>query len=171
MPQRSALRLALFSSSSSMDSPLWNLLCCRPCLLPPRGHLSPSPLFFHPHQEGNLQNRSSHHLPLSSGCSSCIVPVEKAPLLWLPSSLPLLLPPSRHYSPVCADTTTNNGYGFVLALLIIILDPLLTVLSYALILGHVLRIASQVERLRALSNCLSHILAVLVLYIPMVGEF
>ena len=47
---------------------------------------------------------------------------------------------------VCADTTTNNGYGFVLALLIIILDPLLTVLSYALILGHVLRIASPVER-------------------------
>lgn len=70
---------------------------------------------------------------------------------------------------VCADTSTNNGYGFVLALLIIILDPLLTALSYALILGHVLRIASQVERLRALSNCLSHILAVLVLYIPMVG--
>lgn len=70
---------------------------------------------------------------------------------------------------VCADTTTNNRYGFVLTLLIIILDPLLIVLSYALILRSVLRIASQVERLQALNNCLSHILAVLVLYVPMVG--
>ncbi|XDC83000.1 hypothetical protein R6Z07F_014173 [Ovis aries] len=70
---------------------------------------------------------------------------------------------------VCAGTTTNNGYGCVVALLIIILDPLLIVLCYALILRHGLRIASQVERLQALSNCLSHILAVLVLYVPMVA--
>ncbi|KAM8923715.1 olfactory receptor 51Q1-like [Lycaon pictus] len=69
---------------------------------------------------------------------------------------------------VCADTTVNNWYGFVLALVIITLDPLLIVLSYVLILRSVLRISSQVERLRALNNCLSHILAVLVLYVPMV---
>ncbi|XP_045671342.1 olfactory receptor 51Q1-like [Ursus americanus] len=70
---------------------------------------------------------------------------------------------------VCADTTVNNWYGFVLALVIITLDPLLIVFSYALILRSVLRISSQVERLRALNNCLSHILAVLVLFVPMVG--
>ncbi|XP_057551676.1 olfactory receptor 51Q1-like [Hippopotamus amphibius kiboko] len=70
---------------------------------------------------------------------------------------------------VCADTTNNNWHGFALVLLIIVLDPLLIVLSYALILRSVLRIGSQVERLRALNNCLSHILAVLILYVPMVG--
>ncbi|XP_014645636.1 PREDICTED: olfactory receptor 51Q1-like [Ceratotherium simum simum] len=70
---------------------------------------------------------------------------------------------------VCADTTINNWYGFVLALLIITLNPLLIVFSYALILRSVLRIGSQVESLRALNNCLSHILAVFVLYVPMVG--
>ena len=70
---------------------------------------------------------------------------------------------------VYADTTVDNWYGFVLALLIITLDPPLIVFSYALILKSVLRIGSQVGRLQALNNCLSHILAVLVLYVPMVG--
>uniref|UniRef100_A0A8C0MZ80 Olfactory receptor n=1 Tax=Canis lupus familiaris TaxID=9615 RepID=A0A8C0MZ80_CANLF len=44
---------------------------------------------------------------------------------------------------VCADIRVNSWYGFALVLLII--------------------------RLRALNNCLSHILAVLVLYVPMIG--
>lgn len=48
---------------------------------------------------------------------------------------------------VCADTTVNSWYRFVLALVIIMLDPLLIVFSYALILRSVLRISSQVERL------------------------
>ena len=95
MPHGSALRLVLLSSSSSSIL-LYGIFCAVDHVLwPLSGHLPPPPLFFHPHQEGNLKNRSS-------GCSSCIVPVEKAPLLWLPSSLPLLLPPSRHDSPgVC----------------------------------------------------------------------
>nr|XP_025704371.1 olfactory receptor 51Q1 [Callorhinus ursinus] len=70
---------------------------------------------------------------------------------------------------VCADTTVNNWYGSVLALVIITLDPLFIVFSQALILRSVLRISSWLERLRALNNCLSHILAVLVLYVSMVG--
>ncbi|XP_006151774.1 olfactory receptor 51Q1-like [Tupaia chinensis] len=70
---------------------------------------------------------------------------------------------------VCADTTINNWYGFFLILFIVVLDPLLILLSYGLILRSVLRIGSHVERLRALNNCMSHILAVLVLYVPMVG--
>uniref|UniRef100_A0A673UQL3 G-protein coupled receptors family 1 profile domain-containing protein n=1 Tax=Suricata suricatta TaxID=37032 RepID=A0A673UQL3_SURSU len=70
---------------------------------------------------------------------------------------------------VCADTTINNWYGLITALVFITLDPLLIVVSYVLILRSVLRISSQVENFRALNNCLSHILAVLVLYVPMVG--
>ncbi|XP_036178336.1 olfactory receptor 51Q1-like [Myotis myotis] len=70
---------------------------------------------------------------------------------------------------VCGDIRFNSWYGFALVLLIIVMDPLLIVLSYAMILKSVFRIASLVERLRALNNCLSHILAVLVLYVPMVG--
>ncbi|NP_001000161.1 olfactory receptor Olr139 [Rattus norvegicus] len=70
---------------------------------------------------------------------------------------------------VCADIRVNRWYGFALVLLIIVLDPLLIVLSYALILKSVLNTATWADRLRALNNCLSHILAVLVLYVPMVG--
>ncbi|KAI2558361.1 olfactory receptor family 51 subfamily Q member 1 [Homo sapiens] len=70
---------------------------------------------------------------------------------------------------VCADIRLNSWYGFALALLIIIVDPLLIVISYTLILKNILGTATWAERLRALNNCLSHILAVLVLYIPMVG--
>ncbi|XP_004717139.1 olfactory receptor 51Q1-like [Echinops telfairi] len=70
---------------------------------------------------------------------------------------------------VCADIRVNSWYGFSLVLLIIVMDPLLIVLSYAIILRSVLSIASMIERLRAFNNCLSHILAVLVLYVPMIG--
>ncbi|XP_068964942.1 olfactory receptor 51Q1-like [Petaurus breviceps papuanus] len=70
---------------------------------------------------------------------------------------------------VCADTRVNSWYGFGLVLLIIVLDPLLILVSYGLILHSVLGTASQVERFKALNNCLSHILAVLILYVPMVG--
>uniref|UniRef100_F6W332 Olfactory receptor n=1 Tax=Monodelphis domestica TaxID=13616 RepID=F6W332_MONDO len=70
---------------------------------------------------------------------------------------------------VCADTRINSWYGFVLVLLIIVLDPLLILVSYGLILHSVLGTASHAERIKALNNCLSHILAVLILYVPMVG--
>ncbi|XP_012372558.1 olfactory receptor 51Q1 [Octodon degus] len=70
---------------------------------------------------------------------------------------------------VCANTQVNSWYGFALVLLIIVMDPLLIVLSYAMLLRSVLGVSSRAEGLRALNNCLSHILAVLVLYVPMVG--
>ncbi|XP_068964945.1 olfactory receptor 51Q1-like [Petaurus breviceps papuanus] len=70
---------------------------------------------------------------------------------------------------VCGDITINSWYGFGLVMVIYVLDPLLIVLSYALILFSVLHAASPAERLRAFNNCLSHILAVLVLYVPMIG--
>ncbi|XP_041586732.1 olfactory receptor 51Q1-like [Vulpes lagopus] len=70
---------------------------------------------------------------------------------------------------VCADIRVNSWYGFALVLLIIVMDPLLIVLSYTFILKNILGTASWTEQLRALNNCLSHILAVLVLYVPMIG--
>uniref|UniRef100_G3TV21 Olfactory receptor n=1 Tax=Loxodonta africana TaxID=9785 RepID=G3TV21_LOXAF len=70
---------------------------------------------------------------------------------------------------VCADIPVNSWYGFALVLLIIVMDPLLILLSYAMILKSVLGVASMVERFYAFNNCLSHILAVFVLYVPMVG--
>nr|XP_020007453.1 olfactory receptor 51Q1 [Castor canadensis] len=70
---------------------------------------------------------------------------------------------------VCADIRVNSWYGFALVLFIIVMDPLLIVLSYTLILKNVLGTAIWTERFHALNNCLSHILAVLVLYVPMVG--
>ncbi|XP_072472716.1 olfactory receptor 51Q1-like [Notamacropus eugenii] len=70
---------------------------------------------------------------------------------------------------VCGDTTINSWYGFGLVIAIYVLDPLLIVCSYALILFSVLRAASPAERLRTFNNCLSHILAVLALYVPMIG--
>ncbi|XP_006870384.1 PREDICTED: olfactory receptor 51Q1-like, partial [Chrysochloris asiatica] len=70
---------------------------------------------------------------------------------------------------VCADIRVNSWYGFALVLLIVVLDPLLVVLSYAVILRSIFSTATWTERLRALNNCLSHFLAVLVLYVPMIG--
>ncbi|XP_065503858.1 olfactory receptor 51Q1-like [Caloenas nicobarica] len=70
---------------------------------------------------------------------------------------------------VCADITFNSMYGLAVVILIVVLDPLLILLSYIGICKTIARIPSQRERLRALNSCLSHILAVLTLYIPMVG--
>ncbi|KAM6158758.1 olfactory receptor 51Q1-like [Rhynchocyon petersi] len=70
---------------------------------------------------------------------------------------------------VCADTRVNSWYGFALVLVIIVMDPVLIVLSYALILRNILGTATWTERLKALNNCLSHFLAVMVLYVPMVS--
>ncbi|XP_014382409.1 olfactory receptor 51Q1-like [Alligator sinensis] len=70
---------------------------------------------------------------------------------------------------VCADITFNIVYGLSLAILIFMLDSLLIFASYILIFKTILSIASREECLKALNNCLSHIFAVLILYIPMAG--
>ncbi|KAM9602304.1 LOW QUALITY PROTEIN: olfactory receptor 51Q1-like [Morphnus guianensis] len=69
----------------------------------------------------------------------------------------------------CADITFISMYGLAVVIFIVVLDPLLTVLSYIMTCKRVVSITSQRERLKALNNCLSHILAVLILYIPMLG--
>ncbi|XP_074045823.1 olfactory receptor 51I2-like isoform X2 [Macrotis lagotis] len=69
----------------------------------------------------------------------------------------------------CADITVNVLYGLYVVLSTGFVDSLLIVLSYGLILHTVIGLASPRERTRALNTCVSHILAVLVFYIPVIG--
>ena len=69
----------------------------------------------------------------------------------------------------CADITVNIIYGLYVVLSTVGFDSLLIVLSYTLILHTVMRLASPRERIRALNTCVSHTLAVLVFFIPVIG--
>ncbi|XP_038620409.1 olfactory receptor 51I2-like [Tachyglossus aculeatus] len=69
----------------------------------------------------------------------------------------------------CVDTTFNNILGLFIVLSTFGLDSMLIFLSYVLILRSVLTITSQTGRSKALNTCVSHICAVLMFYIPMVG--
>ncbi|NXA43830.1 O51Q1 protein, partial [Eudromia elegans] len=70
---------------------------------------------------------------------------------------------------VCADVTFNSMYSLTVVILVVVLDPVLIFVSYVVIAKNIVSIASPGERLKALNTCLSHILAILILYIPMVG--
>ncbi|XP_027798617.2 olfactory receptor 51G1-like [Marmota flaviventris] len=69
----------------------------------------------------------------------------------------------------CADTKLNTILGLAIVLATLGLDSLLIVVSYGLILYTVLGIASEKGRWKALNTCVSHICAVLVYYVPMIG--
>lgn len=69
----------------------------------------------------------------------------------------------------CADIAINSIYGLFVLVSTFGMDLLCIVLSYVLILRSVMAIASREERLRALNTCVSHILAVLAFYVPMIG--
>ncbi|KAM5184683.1 olfactory receptor 51I2-like [Callospermophilus lateralis] len=69
----------------------------------------------------------------------------------------------------CADTKLNSILGLAIVLATFGLDSLLIVVSYGLILYAVLGIASEEGRWKALNTCVSHICAVLVYYVPMIG--
>ena len=69
----------------------------------------------------------------------------------------------------CADITINILYGLYVVVSTAGIDSLLIVLSYTFILCTVLGLASPRERIRALNTCVSHILAVLVFFIPVIG--
>ncbi|XP_055278392.1 olfactory receptor 51G2-like [Moschus berezovskii] len=69
----------------------------------------------------------------------------------------------------CSDHHVNNIYGLIVILVIFGMDSLLILLSYLKILVTVLGIASQEERFKALNTCVSHVCAVLLVYVPMVG--
>ncbi|XP_059567050.1 olfactory receptor 51I2-like [Myotis daubentonii] len=69
----------------------------------------------------------------------------------------------------CADTKFNSILGLAIVLATFGLDSLLIVVSYILILYTMLGIASGEGRQKALNTCVSHICAVLVYYVPMIG--
>ncbi|XP_008053397.1 olfactory receptor 51L1-like [Carlito syrichta] len=69
----------------------------------------------------------------------------------------------------CADTKFNVVYGLVLITVLWGMDSLGIFVSYVFILHSVLGIASHEGRLKALNTCASHICAVLILYVPMIG--
>ncbi|XP_047374941.1 olfactory receptor 51H1-like [Sciurus carolinensis] len=69
----------------------------------------------------------------------------------------------------CASTRVNSLYGLIIVILTLGLDALIILFSYVLILKMVLSIASRAERLKALNTCLSHICAVLLFYVPLIG--
>ncbi|KAF0877322.1 O51J1 protein, partial [Crocuta crocuta] len=69
----------------------------------------------------------------------------------------------------CGDISINNIYGLFIVISTFGLDSLLIVLSYGLILHTVLSITTGEGRRKALNTCGSHICAVLVYYVPMIG--
>ncbi|KAM9220637.1 olfactory receptor 51I2-like [Dugong dugon] len=69
----------------------------------------------------------------------------------------------------CADSKLNSILGLAIVLATFGLDSLLIVVSYVLILYTVLGIASGEGRRKALNTYVSHICAVLVYYVPMIG--
>ncbi|XP_037696779.1 olfactory receptor 51V1-like [Choloepus didactylus] len=69
----------------------------------------------------------------------------------------------------CSDIRFNSFYALALVICTLFLDSVLILTSYILILHSVLAIASQEEQLKSLQTCVSHICAVLVFYIPVIG--
>ena len=69
----------------------------------------------------------------------------------------------------CSDIRFNSFYALALVICTLWLDPVLILISYVFILHTVLAIASRKERLKALETCVSHLCAVLVFYIPIIG--
>ncbi|XP_007957313.1 olfactory receptor 51I2-like, partial [Orycteropus afer afer] len=69
----------------------------------------------------------------------------------------------------CSDHRINSIYGLIIILTTFGLDSVFILLSYLKILITVLGIASREEQLKALNTCVSHICAVLLVYVPMLG--
>lgn len=69
----------------------------------------------------------------------------------------------------CASTRINSLYGLIIVIFTLGLDALIILISYMLILKTVLGIASKAERLKTLNTCFSHICAVLLFYVPLIG--
>ncbi|KAM6342052.1 LOW QUALITY PROTEIN: uncharacterized protein O3Q21_001105 [Podargus strigoides] len=69
----------------------------------------------------------------------------------------------------CADIKVNVFYGMIILLSTVGMDFIFIVLSYILIIKTVIGLATKEECLKALNTCVSHICAVLVFFIPMIG--
>ncbi|XP_054830257.1 olfactory receptor 51G1-like [Eublepharis macularius] len=69
----------------------------------------------------------------------------------------------------CSDIIVNHIYGLTVVAFTVGTDSLLILVSYIFILKTVLGIASKEGRLKAFNTCVSHICAVLLFYVPMIG--
>ncbi|XP_012642076.1 olfactory receptor 51I2 [Microcebus murinus] len=69
----------------------------------------------------------------------------------------------------CSEITVNSIYGLFVLVSTFGIDLFFIFLSYVLILRSVMGITSREGRLKALNTCVSHILAVLAFYVPMIG--
>ncbi|XP_006094687.1 olfactory receptor 51V1 [Myotis lucifugus] len=69
----------------------------------------------------------------------------------------------------CSDIRFNSYYALMLVICTLLVDAVLILFSYVMILKSVLTIASQEERRKSFQTCISHICAVLVFYIPIIG--
>ncbi|XP_049747243.1 olfactory receptor 51H1-like [Elephas maximus indicus] len=69
----------------------------------------------------------------------------------------------------CASTRVNSLYGLIAVIFTKGSDSLSILLSYVFILWTVMAIASGEGRLKALNTCISHICAVLIFYVPLIG--
>ncbi|XP_071473257.1 olfactory receptor 51V1-like [Marmota flaviventris] len=69
----------------------------------------------------------------------------------------------------CSDIRFNSIYGLALVISNLLLDAVLIIISYIMILHTVLAIASREERMKSLQTCVSHICAVSIFYIPIIG--
>ncbi|XP_003465327.1 olfactory receptor 51V1-like [Cavia porcellus] len=69
----------------------------------------------------------------------------------------------------CSDIRFNSIYALALVIGTLLLDAVLILVSYVMILHTVLGIASREERVKSLQTCVSHICAVLVFYVPIIG--
>uniref|UniRef100_A0A8C0X4Y3 G-protein coupled receptors family 1 profile domain-containing protein n=1 Tax=Castor canadensis TaxID=51338 RepID=A0A8C0X4Y3_CASCN len=69
----------------------------------------------------------------------------------------------------CTDTTVNVVYGLFIILSVMGVDSLFTGFSYIFILQAVLELSSRGAALKAFNTCISHLCAVLVFYVPLIG--
>ncbi|XP_070480295.1 olfactory receptor 51D1 [Equus przewalskii] len=69
----------------------------------------------------------------------------------------------------CTDTTVNVVYGLFVILSVMGVDSLFIGFSYVLILRAVLELSSRGASLKAFNTCISHLCAVLVFYVPLIG--
>ncbi|KAM9220634.1 LOW QUALITY PROTEIN: olfactory receptor 51H1-like [Dugong dugon] len=69
----------------------------------------------------------------------------------------------------CASTRVNSLYGLTAVIFTKGSDSLSILISYVFILRTVMAIASEEGRLKTLNTCVSHISAVLIFYVPLIG--
>ncbi|KAF1558856.1 Olfactory receptor 51E1, partial [Eudyptula albosignata] len=70
---------------------------------------------------------------------------------------------------VCGDVRVNSLYRLTVVIFTKGLDSLTILLSYMMIIRAILNIVSQEARAKAFSTCISHLCAVLIFYIPLIG--